>query len=321
MNRPNFFIVGAPKCGTSALWRYLKSHPSVVVSSDKEPHYFATDMPRYRAVTSEADYLALFDDPKKVEPIAVGEASVFHLFSYTAIPNIRRYNPDAKLIAILRNPIELAYSFHSQLVFAGEEDVDFPRAIELAPERARGRHVPRKTRDPGLLQYLEVVRLGSQLERLYSVFPAEQVRVFLYDDFRRDTRSVYEETLAFLGVPSDGRTEFPVHNASKRHRFGWLGGLAQKPPRPLVIAAEKMKRLVGIDKLGLRDRVRRFNRVQDRRTPLPPELWSRIADQLRPDVTKLSTLLGRDVSHWLELPAADAGTSIQGGNVNELPSD
>lgn len=320
MKRPNFFIVGAPKCGTSALWKYLRSHPQVVVSSNKEPHYFATDLPTYRAVTTEEDYLALFGEPK-AETLAMGEASVFHLFSYTAIPNIRRFNPDAKIIAILRSPIELAYSFHSQLVFSREEDVDFRRAIELLPERARGRHVPRRAREPALLQYLDVVRLGSQIERLYSVFPEDRVKIFLYDDFKRDTRGVYEEVLSFLDVPSDGRTEFPVHNASKRHRFGWLGTIAQKPPKPLMIAAQRLKKLAGIDKLGFMNRVKRYNRVEDRRSPLPPELWTRLADTLRPDVEKLSRLIGRDVTHWLEVPAADAGTSVQGGNAFELPSD
>ena len=317
--QPNFFIVGAPKCGTSALWKYLRSHPNVVVSSNKEPHYFATDLPRYRAVQTETDYLNLFEGVGP-ETKAIGEASVFHLFSYTAIPNIRRFNPDAKLIAIVRNPIELAYSFHSQLIFSREENVDFVRAIELLPARARGRHIPRLARVASLLQYLEVAKVGEQVERMLSVFPREQVRVFLYDDFKSDTRSVYEQVLEFLGVPSDGRTEFPVHNASKKHRYGWLGTLAFKTPKPVNIAVEAVKRMVGIEKLGLMNRIKRFNLVQARRDPLPPELFARLANQLRPDVAKLGKLIDKDLSHWL-LPQTMTRSIAPGPVGLDLPGD
>jgi hypothetical protein len=125
--RPTFFIVGAPKSGTTALAVYLQDHPMVCFSEDKEPQYFALDLPGQRLVTDEAQYLAFFH-PSETNKIA-GEASVFYLYSKVAIQNIAKFDQNAKLIVMLRNPIDIVHSFHAQLVFSGEEDErDFAEA-------------------------------------------------------------------------------------------------------------------------------------------------------------------------------------------------
>ena len=106
---PNFFIVGAPKCGTTALCEYLKYHPNVFMSTPKEPHYFAEDFERYRHVKTEDKYLALFGDCND-RHLMIGEASVFYLRSTRAVSLIRDFNPDAKIIVMLRNPVDMVYS-------------------------------------------------------------------------------------------------------------------------------------------------------------------------------------------------------------------
>src|SRR6185437_15169184 len=119
--RPTFFIVDAPKSGTTALDSYLADHPSIHMARPKEPHYFATDLPRYRDVSTESDYIRLFDT--KGEEKIGGDASVFYLYSNEAIRLIKRFDSGAKLILMLRNPVDIVHSFHSQLLFGGDEEI------------------------------------------------------------------------------------------------------------------------------------------------------------------------------------------------------
>jgi hypothetical protein len=175
--RPNVFIVGAPKCGTTALSQYLRGHPQVFFCSPKEPHYFATEFPGYRAVTCEVDYLNLFSAAGPHHN-ALAEGSVYYLYSGQALERIRRFNPDARIIAMLRDPVDLVYSLHAQLLYSGNEiEEDFERAWDLQDERAHGRHLPRNCQDPKVLLYREVGKLGEQCERLLGIFPRTQVKL------------------------------------------------------------------------------------------------------------------------------------------------
>ena len=124
MKKPNFFIVGAPRCGTTALSEYLRGHPNVFFSQPKEIGFFATDFPGSRVITRFEDYMALFND---VQPdhLRVGEGSVWYMYSREAARNIHEYNPKAKLIVMLRNPVDLVHSLHSQLLLSIDEIVLF----------------------------------------------------------------------------------------------------------------------------------------------------------------------------------------------------
>jgi len=304
LNRPNFFIVGAPKCGTTALYHYLAEHPSIFMPPLKEPHYFADDLPHMQAVATETDYLALFK-PAGPEHIAVGEASVMYLYSSVALRRIHEFAPDAKIVAMLRHPVEMVYSFHSQLLYGfHEEEKDFSKAWELQEARRQGQHLPARPTDAALLQYKALGELGRQVETLLNTFPAEQVKLILFDDFKRSPKAIYDEVLAFLEVPNDGRTEFPKINENKTYR-------APRMAR-LVIALEavqrRIKRVLGL-KPGRKRRflkylnalhfLRRLNTKNTARPPLPDELRERLVREFRPDIERLSRLLGRDLHHWL----------------------
>lgn len=293
---PDFFILGAPKCGTSALDQYLAEHPRIFMC-EKELSYFATDFPNHRITRTFEDYLALFADAPS-DTLAVGEGTFCYLYSREAVPQIHALNPRAKVLAMLRNPIDLAYSFHSQLTYNGEETASFAEALRLEPVRLQGREIPPHCQTAAMLQYTSACKLGEQVERLYEVFPSEQIKLILFDDFRRDTRAVYEDVLAFLGVPSDGRQTFPVVNQNKRHKFGWLGRFTEQPPRSLVAAARVVKRALGVSSLGVMSRLRKVNVRQESREPLSPELRAYLADVFREDVEKLAGFVGRDLSHW-----------------------
>src|SRR5690349_11034979 len=146
--KPNFFIVGAPKCGTTALYEYLRHHPNIFLPKVKEPHFFATDLGAYPSVKTMDQYLGLFHDSNEAQ-VRIGEASVYYLRSDTALPKIREFNPAAHIIAMFRNPVEMVHALHSQLLYVGIEDVpDFEAAWRLQDPRSRGLHIPPRIRSP-----------------------------------------------------------------------------------------------------------------------------------------------------------------------------
>lgn len=298
---PDFFILGAPKCGTSALDQYLAEHPRIFMC-EKELSYFATDFPNHRITRTFEDYLKLFASASP-DTLAVGEGTFCYLYSREAAPQIHKLNPRAKVIAMLRNPIDLVHSFHSQLTYNGEEDVDLATALQLEPLRLHGEHIPPHCQTAAMLQYTQVARLGEQVERLYEIFPAENVKLILFDDFRRDVRAVYEDVVQFLGVPSDGRQTFPVVNQNKRHTIAWLGRFTEQPPRSLMAGARLVKKVLGLKSLGVLSRLRKFNVREESRQPMSADLRNYLAELFRDDVEKLSERLGRDLSHWCGQPA------------------
>jgi hypothetical protein len=297
--KPNFFIVGAPKCGTTALYEYLRGHPNIFMPKYKEPHFFARDLGSYPLIKTADAYAALFAEAGP-QHTAVGEASVYYLRSTAALPGIRQYDPSARIIAMYRNPVEMVHSFHSQLLYVGEENVpDFEQAWRLQGRRAQGLDLPPRSRGAFLLQYAELGRFGTQTERVLANFPAEQVKLILFEDFAADARRVYDEVIAFLGVPHDGRREFARINENKRARVGWLKHVLRKPPPGLRRGVRGLKRLLGSERLGgLKSEIVRMNTVTERRPALAPALRAEMVDTFRDEVRRLGELLGRDLSHW-----------------------
>ncbi len=302
MKRPNFIIVGAPKCGTTALSEYLRAHPNVFVSDPKEPHYFAEDFDLLRITKTEAAYHQLFAKATS-EHAAVGEASTGYLYSRAAIPKILEYEPKMKLIVMLRNPIELVHAWHAQRYYAADEDEpDFERAWRLRMERREGRSLPRRYRHAELLDYEAFGKLGEQVERAFGVAGKEKVHVILFDDFRTNTKSEYEKTLRFLGLKSDGRTEFPRVNENRTHRFRVLGEFTQRPPWPIPQLTRTIKAVTGFQRLRILEPVRELNRQREARAPISAGLRAELADSFRDDVRLLGQLIGRDLSAWLAVP-------------------
>jgi len=305
MRRPGFFLVGAPKCGTTALYHWLREHPRVYLPTEKEPNYFCSDLPGIRRACTERAYLRLFRQARPGH-LAVGEGSVRYLYSRDALPRLRAFRPDARILVLLRNPVDLAHAFHAQALYALHEDEpDFATAWALQDERARRRSVPATCAEPALLQYRPIARLGEQMARLYALFPREQVFVRLYDDLAIYPRRVYEDALAFLGVPTDGRTAFPRVNAHKRLRNRTLAALTERPPGAWLPVRAFLHRVLGVDRLGVLDGLRRWNAVETPRLPLDPAFRAHLTEEFRPDVERLAALIGRDLTPWLA-PAPEA---------------
>lgn len=299
---PNFFLAGAPKCGTTSLSEYLRTHPNVFMCYPKEPIFFDEDLAQIHAVGSFDDYLALFRK-RRDHHLAVGEASTCYLYSRNAMKRIHSFNRHAKIIVMFRNPVDFLPSLHAELLFDFNEDrKDFTEAWSLQEERARGRSVPKQCLVPQFLQYRALASFGDQLERLLAVFPRDQVMCILFDDLVTDPRAVYLDVLAFLGVPKDGRTAFPRYNEAKTHRWDRMGAFMMRPP-PLVRASWRaLKRVCG-------PKISRFtaslilaNAQPIDRTVLPESFRNQLIDEFRPDIAKLSRLMGRDLSFWTREP-------------------
>ena len=298
MRNPNFFIIGAPKSGTTALAGYLDDHPEIFFCKPKEPCFFSTDFPGQQLVQSPREYAALFEEAGP-QHRAVGEGSVWYLYSRVALHNIRQYDPTARIIVMLRNPVEQVYSMHQELFHRRyETEPDFIAAWNRQSDRAKGRGIPKYCKEARFLQYAAIADYAPQIARLQDIFPATQVRIILFDDFKRDTRQAYVDTLEFLGLANDGRTDFAPALESRRHRLHWLGSFLNNQPPWLVAARSHVKKALGIQRIGLRDFVARHNTVVEKRAPLPPEFTETLKARFRPGIEELSGLIGRDLGHW-----------------------
>lgn len=295
MNKPDFFIVGAPKCGTSALCTYLDQHPAICIASDKEPDFFGSDLQGKRAATTLDAYLALFRcHPEKLW----GEGSTWYLFSKQAAQEIYAHNPQAKIIIMLRNPVDFMYAMHSQSVFVADEDIlDFEQALQAEPDRKQGRRIPRGCTQPEALLYTEAARFCEQVQRYLHVFGREAVHIIIYDDFRRDTSGVYRAILEFLGVDTTFHPDFRIINPNKTLRwqaFNWF----LRRPSPWL---RRLYRATSTP--AMRYAIRRtsafLNTRYVPRSPLPPRLRNELNWQLTPEVVCLSELIGRDLSSWI----------------------
>lgn len=302
MKEPNFFIIGAPKCGTTSLATWLAEHPRIYMSPIKEPHWYSTDL-NLAMVHSEDGYKHLFNDASDYH-IAVGEASAFYLFSKYAVPQIEKEHAGAKYIVLIRNPVEMAYSLHDEAVYKGWEHIHyFEKAWELSPERRKGRLVRPWCREPRFLDYQSICRLGEQVERLYKIVPRQRVLIITLDEMKQNPRSVYVQTLDFLGVPDDGRTDFPVLNPAKELRFPWLkkmllgaGILSRFAKSALGIPGHRGTGLLNAaDKL-----ITSYNRRFRPRPPLDKKLRERLTNYFHEDIELLSKLTNIDLSHWIE---------------------
>jgi hypothetical protein len=241
---PNFFMVGAPKCGTTAWVTYLRDHPGVSFGKEKEPHYFGRDL-RWKRQTTLEHYRTIYAGLDEV-PV-VGDASVLSLYSERAAERIAEHNPGSRVLIMLRDHVSFLRSYHNEMLFHGVETVeDLETAWRLSDQRRAGRGLPATCPDARLLDYPAVARFLPQVKRFYDHFPPEQVRVMWLNDWRTDPRSSYVSLLEWLGLPDDGRTDFPIVGAAKSHKVAALKPLlTHGPPQMLVKVFRAVKRALG----------------------------------------------------------------------------
>ncbi len=304
MRKVNFFIVGAPKSGTTALYTYLSTHPDIFFPSHKEPNFFAEDYPNIGGrLKTKTEYEKLFANHQNK---LAGDASVCYLSSDTAPQAIQSYNPQAKIIIMLRNPIDLFISEHSQLLYSFYENIEDPfEAWQMQTLRKNGEHIPTFCREPQTLQYKKVCVLGKNLQKYMEFFAENKILTIFFEDFICSPQTVYQTVLHFLELDDDRRRDFPKINEAKNHKRNWLSKWLISPPGILGTAHAKIRRKVAssdsifikhIENIARKLIAR--NSVKKTSHRLSQDESHVILSELRGDIDLLSSLTERELSHW-----------------------
>jgi hypothetical protein len=297
---PNFLIVGAAKCGTSSLHNYLNQHPDVFMPSYneqgmkvKEPRFLIKDLVKDRlhnGVWDLESYQALFNNV--VNEKAIGESTVLYLYYYNeAIKNIKKYlGDDVKIIIMLRNPLDRAFSAYTHVSRSLKEPLSFEEALEVEENRLK--------RDKTLTPMVMYKDMGLYYDMVTAYIESFQnVHVIMYEDFQQNTKEVVNQTLAFLGILRGGELDtHSKHNVGgKSWRFSFLKQFFMKDN-----LIKKELRVIFPKKLRKRFRVFLEYFLKEKVKPIKPETKKELTSFFRNDVEKLEKLLNIDLQNWKE---------------------
>ncbi|NJO77616.1 MAG: sulfotransferase [Cyanobacteria bacterium RM1_2_2] len=296
MVMPNFLIIGAAKAGTTSLHYYLSQHPQVYMSSVKEPRFFALegetlnfrnpdqDINRTSITRLEA-YQKLFQNV--TDEIAIGETSPLYLYSPKAVERIKHYVPQAKLIAVLRNPVDRAFSCYTHLIREGYEPLSFVEGLQAEEERIRNNWAH-------LWHYRKAGYYYAQLKQYFDVFDPEQIRVYLYEDLNSNSTAITQNICRFLEVDDTFEPDLTRMNVSGVPKNRLLYNLFKRNPIKTAL-----KPLFPTDlRKQIARKVKAWN-LQDKPT-LPSEIRAQLTEAYRDDILKLEELIQRDLSKWLK---------------------
>lgn len=317
---PDFFIVGHEKCGTTALYNILKQHPQVFMPELKEPRFFVVDPgtrgpapPTPQRPWTLEQYLALFVDARPGQ--RVGEASPQYIRVPDAPRLIAQVQPQAQIIALLREPVSFLRTYHLQCVRSlMEPERDLRKALALEAPRRQGRQLP-DGRPNRMLFYRDHPRYVEQLQRFAAVFGRERMLVLIYEDFVRNNDAVARSAMRFLDVDDaveldsverDLTTELPRRREGRkavRYKYLHRGALALQRARRRPAEAGRLARTVdALTPARLRsDAIENLARRVVFSAPPPPdeEFVGELRREFKPEVSALSEYLGRDlVSEW-----------------------
>lgn len=294
MTMPNFLIIGAQKAGTTALYFYLRQHPQIYMPPGKEAHFFSYENEdlNFRGplrnlptpIANIEEYRALFEEVS--DEIAIGEASPSYLYIPKAVERIQHYIPDAKLIAILRNPVDRAYSNFMHCLRDGCEPLtDFEQALQAEKARISDNW-------GAMWHYTQKGFYYTQLRRFFDRFDQEQIRVYLYEDLHTNPVGVTQDIFQFLGVDRfvpDVSSKYNVSGIPKNKTLQVL--MTQLAPIKSSITP------------FLPTKLRQF--IQERilaKPELPLEVRRQLIQVYQEDILKLQDLIQRDLSKWLAQP-------------------
>jgi hypothetical protein len=293
---PNLFLIGAPKCGTTAMSHYLAQHPQVYMTESqgiKEPWFFNTDIHlsyhRFLETHYVDEYCALFDGAASNHKY-LGEASAFYLCSQVAVSRLLSRCVSPRIIVMLRNPLDLARALHNEYTKYTRETLSFERAWRLQDQRRERKSLPCPFTDGTALQYGAIAKLGEQMQRLFTHASREQVHIIIYDDFVHDAKACYNALLEWLELAPVPDVVFERINPGRNYRSVVL----EKSLRRARRLREALHLPGG---LGANALIDRFNVTRHYR-PLRLKFRQELKDYFREDVRLLSDIIGRDLTHW-----------------------
>jgi hypothetical protein len=296
-NLPNFLVVGAEKAGTTSLDGYLGQHPQIYMSPMKEPRYFAPEFytvydqgprvgKRSEPMTA-AQYHALFVD--RGEQLAIGEVSPQYLYLPDCAKRIYQQLPEAKIVMILRDPVDRAFSAYCYQQRCGFDlGISFENALVLEEQRVRDHWRP-------VWHYQHLGLYADQVERYLKLFPKQQVRVWLYDQLRADSVGLAQSVYDFLGVDAAFVPDTSVKlNVSGQPKNRWLQNLLSQDNGLKSLAKIILPKRFGTK---LSRQVRQQN--LGAKPTLDPATRARLLERYRPDILRLQALIHQDLSAWL----------------------
>jgi hypothetical protein len=292
--KPNFFILGAAKAGTTALAAYLSQHPQIYMSPVKEPHFFAleNENPAFldsgdaaRAVTNWENYLKLFVESRGEK--AIGEASTTYLHSEKAAKGIYDRFPNARLIVILRQPIERAYS--AFVMYRRESREENEKLLDAIDYEHLGKHYAGES---GV--YLARGYYSQALMTYFDLFGRDNVKVYLYEEFRKQPQAMLDDLHSFIGVDQFQPDMSMAHNVGGLHKSQTLKTLLTRP-NPVRFLARRM--LPEALRIGVRERIKRFD--LQKAPEMDAVTWSILLEKYRGDIVTLQDLIQQDLAHWL----------------------
>ena len=305
--RPDFFIVGAPKCGTTAMAEYLGQHPEIFMPEAKDSHFFGSDIKLINKINQPPDlfrvnqntYLSWFSSDMGAK--RSGEASVMYLYSRQAAREIKEFNPHADIIIMLRNPVDMIRSLHNHCVFTLNEDLeDLKEALDAEEDRKKGSRIPETAYLIDALFYCDVARYYEQVLRYFDVFGREKVHIIIFNDLKKDAVAVYRETLCFLGVSSEFRADLKVINPAKKRRSKKIQRFIVNPPGILLPVGEALSRVIWVRKT-VKKILDNLNSKYENSPSMDLELKKQLQAEFYPDIERLSELIGRDLTHWSKI--------------------
>ena len=301
MNKPTFFVVGAPKAGTTAMCKHLSKHPEIFIPPKKELNYFCTELADGKQEYTLEEYLSYFQEGSgKI----CGEGTPLYLPSKFAAQKIYDFNDRAKIVIMLREPVSLLYSLHSQYLYNGSsEDIQsFQEALNAESDRKQGKRIPKHCKNPKKLIYREFVRYTEQVQRYFDLFGRDRVHIIIFDDLKADFSKVYRDTLSFLEVNPEFQPEIQRINSNKKVRNVVLQKLIKYPPAKILEIGKFFFPLPQSTRRYLleafKNKLKKLNTEKSNRLPLNSDFQHTLQEEFSAEVQSLSQLIGRDLTHW-----------------------
>jgi hypothetical protein len=299
--KPNLFIVGAPKCGTTSMYKYLKQHPEIFMSEPKEPRYLCTDFREeakqnnsqsYFPIKTRKGYKKLFAGAQNHK--IIGEASPIYLYSETAVKNIKNLNKNAKIIIMVRDPVKQVYSWYYQSIQTGMESaMSFEKALKLEPARKKGRRLPTQ-RFPSSYFYREIASYGTQIDRFKKAFSSQQIKTILLQELKEDPGKTYRNVLNFLEVNNTGfAADLSRINPGRVPRSMWLNNTLKHPGKKVrsIIKTIFPKSFLQALVTGLNS----VNLSKKSRPPLKEKTQEILKENYKNEVRKTARIIDKNV--------------------------
>lgn len=291
-NLPHFLIVGAPKCGTTALHHYLSQHPQTNLSP-KEIHFFGKDLGYKIGRPALEEYMSYFKSDR-----INGDASVWYLYSDSIYRELLDLQIKPKIIVMLRNPVDVCYALHSQNIIDANEDItDFRNALQLEDRRISGQNLPKNVDPPRTVFYKQTADFYPRIKKLLENVSRDKIYFGLQEDLKKDPQSFMQSIELFLGLDPYYAYNFTPINQNKTVKNPKIHQLIKKPGnlkkavfRTLIPVKRWRERLI--------ESLYQKNIQTTKREELPPDLRVDLTTYFKPNLILLEQLIQKKISHW-----------------------